>query len=140
MIAKAKHGDVIKVAHTLYTHYGVYVETPDGSHVIHYTGENGPQDFNGMIRETPISVFLNGAKEYRVCKFNSEQYRTIYSGEETVERARSKLGQHGYNVLTNNCEHFAVWCKTGEKESSQVRDLSYGIPSSVFSFLEEILS
>ena len=32
------------------------------------------------------------------------------------------MGRHDYNVLFNNCEHFAVWCKTGLKESQQVRD------------------
>lgn len=122
----ARHGDVVKVTHTLYDHYGIYVEVSTGARVIHYTGENGPQDFNGMVRETPLSVFLNGEKEYSVCKFDPMRYKTIFSGEKTVERARSKLGQKGYNILTNNCEHFAIWCKTGEEESSQVRDLSYG--------------
>ncbi|MBQ7561810.1 MAG: lecithin retinol acyltransferase family protein, partial [Synergistaceae bacterium] len=44
----------------------------------------------------------------------------LYSGEETITRARSKLGEGGYNLAFNNCEHFAVWCKTGIKDSSQV--------------------
>ena len=25
-----------------------------------------------------------------------------------------------YDLVTNNCEHFAVWCKAGTKVSSQV--------------------
>ena len=28
---------------------------------------------------------------------------------------------HCYKVWFNNCEHFAVWCKTGVHESSQVQ-------------------
>ncbi|MCR4818306.1 MAG: lecithin retinol acyltransferase family protein [Fretibacterium sp.] len=44
----------------------------------------------------------------------------LYSGAETVARARSKLGKEGYSIAGNNCEHFAVWCRTGLKESSQV--------------------
>lgn len=120
----AQHGDVVRVTHKLYDHYGIYVKASTGARVIHYTGENGPQDFNGMVRETPIGVFLNGEKKYTVCEFDPRRYRTIYSGAETVERARSRLGQKGYNLVTNNCEHFAVWCKTGRDESSQVRDLS----------------
>ena len=47
----------------------------------------------------------------------------LYSGEETVRRARSKLGEGGYNLALNNCEHFAVWCKTGVKDSSQVNSV-----------------
>lgn len=136
----AKHGDIVRVRHFWYAHYGIYAETPDGVRIIHYTGENGPQDFNGMIRETPISVFLNGAKRYGVCELNPKDFKKIYSAEETVERARSKLGECGYNPLWNNCEHFAVWCKTGEAKCSQIRDLWQSFPSNMLFFLEEMLS
>lgn len=47
----------------------------------------------------------------------------LYSGEETVRRARGELGKEEYNLVTNNCEHFAIWCKTGLKESSQINRL-----------------
>jgi hypothetical protein len=33
----------------------------------------------------------------------------------------SSLGARGFDPLTSNCEHFAVWCKTGRGESSQIR-------------------
>ncbi|SEM38990.1 Lecithin retinol acyltransferase [Butyrivibrio sp. ob235] len=46
----------------------------------------------------------------------------LYSAQETVERAKSRLGEDKYNLAFNNCEHFALWCKTGIKESSQVDD------------------
>jgi hypothetical protein len=39
-----------------------------------------------------------------------------------VQRAESRLGQSNYNLLFNNCEHFATWCKTGVSDSQQVRD------------------
>ena len=44
----------------------------------------------------------------------------LYSPEETVARARSRLGETNYNLLTNNCEHFVIWCKTGVSESMQI--------------------
>ncbi|SDB13767.1 lecithin retinol acyltransferase family protein [Butyrivibrio sp. INlla16] len=47
----------------------------------------------------------------------------LYSAKETVERAKSRIGETKYNLALNNCEHFALWCKTGLKESSQVEDL-----------------
>ncbi|PIK36364.1 hypothetical protein BSL78_26808 [Apostichopus japonicus] len=31
--------------------------------------------------------------------------------EEVLQRARSKLGENRYNILTYNCKHFASWCK-----------------------------
>ena len=141
-----KNGDVIRVNRGLYSHYGIYVEA--GNRVIHYTGATGPNDFNGVVRETSLEEFLNGAKTFNVCNFpktpsqnfifpNNSPKKTIfqiwqlikklrlknyhlYSGEETVQRARSKIGQGGYNLALNNCEHFATWCKTGVKDSSQV--------------------
>ena len=47
----------------------------------------------------------------------------VYSPEETVSRAYSRLGETNYNLLTNNCEHFAIWCKTNLSESWQINDL-----------------
>lgn len=44
----------------------------------------------------------------------------LYSPQETVNRAYSRLGETAYNLFTNNCEHFAIWCKTGITESYQI--------------------
>ena len=40
----------------------------------------------------------------------------------TLQRAQSRLGEQSYNLLFNNCEHFAHWCKTGRHRSAQVED------------------
>ena len=40
--------------------------------------------------------------------------------DEVVSRAQKKLGDEKYHVITNNCEHFAMWCKTGNSSSDQV--------------------
>lgn len=47
----------------------------------------------------------------------------LYSPEETIARAKSRLGEDQYNLVMNNCEHFAIWCKTGISESHQVNAL-----------------
>ena len=52
---------------------------------------------------------------------NSNYYH-LYTPEETVRRAESRLGERNYNIATNNCEHFAIWCKTGNSESTQVEN------------------
>ena len=87
MARHAHHGDVIKVDHTFYAHYGVYV---DGGTVIHYTDANG-SDFKGMVQETSLYSFLNGGDKYSVCEFSGVDYPHIYSPDETVRRARSKI-------------------------------------------------
>ncbi len=53
----------------------------------------------------------------------------IYSPEETVARAESRIGEKNYNLPVNNCEHFALWCKTGVHESTQVEDVLFNLLS-----------
>ena len=43
----------------------------------------------------------------------------MLSRDEIVTRAKSKLGEDKYNVVFNNCEHFAHWCCTGTSWSNQ---------------------
>ncbi|MFV2047089.1 lecithin retinol acyltransferase family protein [Metabacillus litoralis] len=46
--------------------------------------------------------------------------RPLNTNEETIQNARKCLGQKEYNLVVNNCEHFAIWCKTGVHQSHQV--------------------
>jgi hypothetical protein len=56
---------------------------------------------------------------------------------QAVERAKSSLGRGSdYNLFTNNCEHFAYYCKTGHRWSHQVQDVA--MDATVFSLLWEI--
>ena len=47
-------------------------------------------------------------------------HECCYPADTVVENARSKIGENKYNAFTNNCEHFAMWCKTGTSSSDQV--------------------
>ncbi|MDD2402031.1 MAG: lecithin retinol acyltransferase family protein [Clostridia bacterium] len=137
-----KFGDIIGVSKIFYEHYGIYT----GNHmVIHYT-KPAPLTRKLIIRKTPIENFLNGFTTYFIldCEYNYPEkskpilyneknlknminayldfYRNIkiYSPEETVQRAESRLYEEEYNLFTNNCEHFAIWCKTGISKSYQI--------------------
>ena len=125
-------GDIIGVKRFLYSHYGVYIGE---NSVIHYSGDGG--DFKGRktVRYGTMEEFLDGKKEFFELVFpethekpeKEVRYETqgenyhLYSPEETVERAKSRLGEDKYNLALNNCEHFAIWCKTGISESYQVK-------------------
>ena len=50
--------------------------------------------------------------------------KRIYSPRETLKRAYSRIGECKYNMISNNCEHFAMWCKTGSAKSTQVRTIA----------------
>jgi len=147
--SELRKGDVIGVHRIggVYDHYGIY--TGMGK-VIHFSNEGSDFGSDICVRRATLSQFKNGASNVFVIDF--EAYRdhvenpdlfdlleegivgialrklfgsetiTIYSPEETVKRAESQLGKGDYNLVFNNCEHFAVWCKTGVHESSQVQN------------------
>ena len=43
----------------------------------------------------------------------------LYTPEQTIRRAESRLGESSYNLALNNCESYAMWCKTGVNISYQ---------------------
>lgn len=97
-----------------YQHYGVYI---GNGKVIHFAPLEG-QDIsfeNGIIHEAELEVFLKG----RALQIE-KNVKNAFSEQEIIQRARSRLGEKGYNLITNNCEHFARWCVTGESISYQV--------------------
>ena len=69
--------------------------------------------------QTAVGILL-GAKAIYDLIFGERG--KLYSPKETVYRARSRLGERGYNLLLHNCEHFAIWCKTGVEKSDQVEE------------------
>ena len=87
-----------------------------------------PKEVNTKLSDKIVNDLLNIRPSMRkVLRFlkNSSEYH-LYSPKETVHRARSRLGESSYNLATNNCEHFAIWCKTGISESHQVNALLGG--------------
>ena len=45
---------------------------------------------------------------------------SFYGPRKTVQRAKSMIGKGDYNLFDHNCEHFAIWCKTGQFKSTQL--------------------
>lgn len=128
---KLEPGDVLAVSRwgNLYEHYGVYIGQ---NQVIHFAGELGDSellDDSAMVRKVSLYDFEQDS-EYRIIAFPRESSISgyhLYSAEETVERAKSRLGEKGYGIFGNNCEHFAYWCKTGVKTSKQVKALKQAL-------------
>ena len=102
-------GDIIRVKVSFYYHYGIYV---DDDTVIQF----GYPDNTGVKNEdiTDIFTFSNGnICETGVCERQEKKKR--FSPEKTVSRAKSRLGETGYNILENNCEHFVYDCAFGKE-------------------------
>ncbi|ERN41850.1 phage shock protein A (IM30), suppresses sigma54-dependent transcription [Rubidibacter lacunae KORDI 51-2] len=92
----------------LYEHHGI--DCGDGT-VVHL------RKGNATIEQTSLAEFALGRPVSR------RLYSTCYLPDTVIDRARSRLGERAdYNLLFNNCEHFATWCKTGVHHSQQVED------------------
>jgi hypothetical protein len=100
----------IMVRRSGYYHHGIQV---DAKAVIHFTGEPGSKS-NAAILETSLEEFLNGGSKEIVA------YGETLEPTDILENARARIGETGYNLIFNNCEHFAFWCMTGKHESDQV--------------------
>ncbi|EIN00484.1 hypothetical protein WQE_13766 [Paraburkholderia hospita] len=94
-----------------YSHHGIYV---GGGKVVHYAGFGGSIR-NGVVVELSIVDFA-ADREVWVKSTGC----TKYCGQEVVLRARSRLGEKRYRLLSNNCEHFCSWCLCGKGRSDQV--------------------
>jgi len=94
--------------HGLFLHHGI--DLGDGS-VAHYL--EGRE-----ILRSPVAEFSRGQPVAAVPYAEG----TCSPAGVTLRRAMGRLGEQNYNLLFNNCEHFAHWCKTGRHRSAQVED------------------
>ena len=100
-----------------YSHHGIYCGNGE---VIHYSGfANGLK--KGALEVTTLEGFVGSASKYYIVSYPDHVFR--YTKKEIVKRAKSRIGEDDYSLLLNNCEHFAVWCITGKKESKQVKSV-----------------
>ncbi|MBQ9572163.1 MAG: lecithin retinol acyltransferase family protein [Acidaminococcaceae bacterium] len=151
LLEEPEFGDIICVHRIGYEHYGVYAgdnkvihydidpsdhykicvhqapmeEFLNGSLV--YSICEFPKVYGRPTEEIPFAEFRKKFAHpekaqtlWDVLKISNYH---LYTPEETVIRARERIGESSYNLWTNNCEHFAIWCKTGISESHQIEDL-----------------
>lgn len=104
-------GSHIVVRRSAYDHHGIYV---GNGRVVHYSGLCRSLH-PGPVEETTIECF---AASHEIAVMRNPMAK--YVGADAVRRARSRLGESRYRLLSNNCEHFCNWCLHGESRSEQV--------------------
>lgn len=97
-----------------YLHHGIY--TGDGR-VVHYAGLSNSLQ-RGPVEEVLLEQFAAGRSILIKPVRNA-----AYTGLEIVARARSRLGENSYRLISNNCEHFCEWCVAGAARSEQIDSL-----------------
>lgn len=84
-------GDHIYINCGIYNHHGIYV---GNNKVIHYLSKGiSLMDMETFSRGYPIKI---------------KQHIFRKDKNEIVSRAYSRLGENRYNLIFNNCEHFAT--------------------------------
>ncbi|NEQ45342.1 MAG: hypothetical protein F6K00_18120 [Leptolyngbya sp. SIOISBB] len=91
----------------VYEHHGI--DCGDEAIIHYYKGGDVP-----TVTSTPRELFARGGRIF------VKSRSLAFLPPIVVQRAKSRLGEQRYDLLTNNCEHFANWCKTGRSDSEQL--------------------
>ncbi len=105
--------DHIIVRFLTYKHYGIEVEDEQ---VIHFYCSSIALIHKGYVQRIPITEFIKDGK-----KEIDSSIPNAFPPDVIVKRAHSMLKTNfeGYHITRNNCEHFAVWCASGERDAKQ---------------------
>ena len=113
------YGDQIRVNRGMYTHHGIFISE---ERVIHFAPPGNTDVLDpskARVINTSLDEFLKGGVlEVRV--YTDEELKRKRSPKAVVAEAVAHLGEGGYNIISNNCEHFSNLCAFGMKESNQV--------------------
>ena len=94
-----------------FTYHGICIGEDQ---IVHYGGKGADKLLKSGIRVVSEAEFRQGAPLY-VRLYNCLRFDV----NETAQRARWRLGEKRYDILFNNCEHFATWCAIGWHDSAQ---------------------
>ena len=122
-------GDMIVFQRDAYKHYAVHVGNGE---IVHLTTDGGNCSLDtvcgtaghissttpqlGVIKKEKYSDFFKKGDKVSV---EPDDEKKPLPTKEIVKRAKSRIHDRGYNLFTNNCEHFARWCRYGKEESKQ---------------------
>lgn len=109
-------GDIIRTKVRFYHHYGIFVNEDQ---VIQFGLPDDPMRAAAEIRvlSSDIHAFLQGG-ELEVAAPTPAEKKSMRTPEAIVALATERLGEGGYDILHNNCEHFVNDCAFGTPSSS----------------------
>ena len=116
-----KPSQIIRTKVSFYHHYGIFVSEDE---VIQFGLPDDPGKPSEQIKvlATDITTFLCGG-ELETANYTKEEKKSMRTPDEIIKIARSRIGEGGYDILHNNCEHFVNSCAFGEERSSFINDI-----------------
>lgn len=141
MDLKLENGDVLIVDYSYFKHYAIYDKeqnsiieifgSPKSFYIYLRTQflnllklhipDMQKSDSVTFIQSIPLEEFIqrNLNRHVYIDHSNHTEYCKL-EPTKVIENARLAIGQKGWNPATRNCEHFAMWAKTGKVFSLQV--------------------
>ncbi|CEF64155.1 Protein of unknown function DUF167 family and LRAT-like domain-containing protein [Strongyloides ratti] len=143
LVEKLKIGDLVEFQRTakcgikIYSHWGIYIGSRNGIHgIAHLTnGEN-----NDKVLERTTFLTISGVNvEHQTalvrvddifdvafndrCRINNslDRYYKPLPGKVIYLRVKYRMGDCGYNLFNNNCEHFVNWARYNLSTSTQAK-------------------
>ena len=114
-------GSPVRVKARFYYHYGIFISEDE---VIQFGLPDGPSRPASEVRvlASDVYTFLQGGN-LEVGTPDRQERKKLRSVADITTHARSRLGQDGYDLLHNNCEHFMNECLFGEASSPTIQGL-----------------
>ena len=119
-----RRGDMIRIGFGQFYHYGIFVSEDE---VIAFglppVGDLLTRNSADVkVLATDIDTFAAG-KLVEVAAFDVLEKCRRFSPAKTISLARERIGEGGYNLIHNNCEHFAYECVFGIHKSTQEEEV-----------------
>lgn len=114
-------GDMVRTKVKFYYHYGIFISEDE---VVQFGLPNDPLRSAQQIYvlSTDVHTFLQGG-DMEVMVPDRNARKLMRTPERIVAMARQRIGEGGYDILHNNCEHFANDCVFGQPHSSFLQDV-----------------
>ncbi len=124
VIKDASRGDIIRtqIGNTNLFHYGIYISEEEVIQFGYSPLVRDKDKNNIVVISTSIDTFSQ-SNFVEVGECSSKEKKKIFPPEEIISRAKARLGEGGYNILHNNCEHFVYECAFGEKYCAQEEEV-----------------
>ena len=121
-VRELKAGDHVRVKFHSFYHHGIY---EGNGMMIHFAGPDMGHLVDPAcvtVRRDTLKDFANG-QHIEVRQYTLLEKLTKHSPSKALRLARARLGEKGYDIIYNNCEHFVNACVFGKAYSTQIDDM-----------------
>ena len=93
--------------------------------VIHYTAPTSVKDALLKGNSIVMEEFVQLQEEIERVQYKAHVH--VYSPQEAIRRARSRLDEQKFNTFSNNCESFVNWALTDHDVTDQGTEAAVGV-------------